>query len=279
VYDENGFKTTRLVELENNFDDFVGIYVDDANWGPLLRAEYNKNNDVEGNGFLYRKAYESISSWCDEFPEGQIVAYRERDLSDELPPMDVQLAWKLAKLNNMVPQLVIEPSGMINSRRITANSIADVPKKYNSLLHNPDGNMLVCFSIAVRPEDRGKGVPELIIPKQLMLAKKLGLRPIAYSRPGNYGQYVEKYGDIPIEKYLEIENGNLKIRDEKGRPYDKAIGMHLRLGGEIAAIIPDGRLRDWSARGYNVIVDYAKVLKDLKLEDVPAVAQPTIIQI
>jgi N-acetylglutamate synthase-like GNAT family acetyltransferase len=270
--EENGFRTAQLVELEDNFDDFVGIYIDNANWGAVLRAEYVKNDDIEGKSFLYRKAYESISSWCDEFPEGHIVAYRERDLRDELPPMDVRVAWKLDEA--YTPQLVIEPSGMINSRLIAANCIADVPKKYHGLVHDPDGNMLVCFSIAVRSEDRGKGVPELLIPEQLKLAKKLGIKHvIAYSRPGNYGQYVEQHGEIPIEKYLEIEGSNLKIKDEKGRPYDKAIGMHLRLGGKIGGIFYNARPGDKFARGYNVIVDYAKEVEKLKLEDAPAVAQ------
>jgi len=252
---------TTLDKLDNR--DFRRVVkLDCRNWWNVLSSEYNVGNISnfhERMKTVFYEEYKRVYSRLLEFPEGEVVAYCH-DLK--------------------------RPVGAISGIRINAPTIDDVPNTWHAMsdngyftTHDPKGNMLCCASIIVLntglPSERLSELKKQHISSMLLggehaLAEKLGLpNLIGYSRPMNYAEYVAKHGAIDIEKYLEVRN-------DKGRLYDKSIGMHEREINRLvrernlvfdakllarARIIPGGRPLDPQSLGYNIISDYSPTLK------------------
>jgi len=165
--------------------------------------------------------------------------------------------------------------GLISSLIIHSDSPEDVPPSWAAVTdngrirnsHDPNGNTLVCFSAVVEPEARGLNIGRLLVNAQLDLARKLGLKRVyAYSRPASYRHYKRKFHaglsddeflkQVPIEKYLTLGKGG-QPRKEGESLFDLVIGMHVGNGARVVRIIPQGRVEDKEAYGYNVLLEYS----------------------
>lgn len=200
-------------------------------WKKVLLVEYKPDNF---DGMVWGE-YDRLNAREKVFSDGQIVAY-----------------WD--KLNG--------PVGMMNSFRINAGSVDDVPVGWNNVTgngtystHVKDGNMLVCASITVIKEDKlpkeyrdefkTLHISKQLVDAQLELAIRLGVENmIAYSRPANYAKNKAKYPSM--DEYLEaVKRGDV----------NDPIGMHLHFGAAIWKVLPNAR-KDDDAGNTNIIMKY-----------------------
>jgi len=200
-------------------------------WKKVLIEEYGPK-DFDS---IVREEYNRLSAREKAFSDGQIVAY-----------------WD--ELNS--------PVGMMNSFRINASSVDDVPVGWNNVTgngtystHVQDGNMLVCASITVIKEDmlpkeyrdefKTLHISKQLVDAQLKLAIRLGVENmIAYSRPANYAKNRAKYPSL--NEYLEaVKRGDV----------NDPIGMHLHFGAAIWKVLPNAR-KDDDAGDTNIIMRY-----------------------
>ncbi|MBI5242967.1 MAG: hypothetical protein HY922_04685 [Elusimicrobia bacterium] len=229
------------------------VKLDARNWWNVLSREYGVeqiHNFHARMEIVFGRELVRLLHRCEEFPEGQIVIF-----CHELK----------------------RPVGAISSLILKAPTLADIPPTWHGATgngyfytHDPRGDTLICPSIiALHTGLPAQSISELkkqhistaLLHAQHGLAQRLGLpKMVAYSRPMNYGEYTAKYGPLPIEEYLQV-------RDEKGRLYDRSIGMHerelenfARGLGKPARILPNGRPLDPQSLGHNVLMDYSPTL-------------------
>ena len=237
---------------ERDFDRVVKLEA--RNWWNVLSREYDLEHIANFHSrmeLVFGRQLLRLLQRCDEFPEGQIVVY-----CHELK----------------------RPVGAISSLILKAATLDDVPPTWHGATgngyfttHDSNGDKLVCASIITLhsglpaqrlSELKKQHVASTLLRAQHDLAVKAGLRKmIAYSRPMNFGEYVARNGPTPIEDYL-------RVRDERGRLYDRSIGMHeheleafARGLGKPAKMLPNGRPLDPEALGYNILMDYSPTLE------------------
>ncbi len=161
-----------------------------------------KSNGIEKETILLRPASESDSmeivrvhneAWKNEqlfatvqqfssrfkiFPEGQIAAYNER--GDSIGVISSFIAdWTFDRSSLFVTQ---NDKFELTWSNATGNGFLTT--------HDPNGNTLVCPSVAVRQDYQKYGIAKQLVLFQKELAIFLGVKQlVAYSRPASYDEY------------------------------------------------------------------------------------------
>ncbi len=113
--------------------------------------------------------------------------------------------------------------------------------------HNPSGDSLYVASVAVGADAQGNGLGAKLVKSQEEFAAKMGLmRLYLGARIPGYDEYCKENGEISVDDYLALENGN-------GEPLDPEIRFYQRQGLYPAKVIPNFE-PDGPSRDYGVVL-------------------------
>lgn len=201
------------------------------------------------------------------------------------------------------PVFVAENNGVIGAALI-AQRVNKIPSKYSQLIgvDEPDGTVLVCRRITTDPDDErfSKAPRMLIAGEALSYAKGLYEKGeltdiIAYSRFGNYGEFLKAHPRTSPEIYLfttcekDKEEPAIKMQSaypiwlakqwgtqgniglflkQTGRKHaDGTVGMHLSFGATIHRLMPNACPEDTHAQGFGVLMSYTHLLTGKEPKD------------
>lgn len=122
--------------------------------------------------------------------------------------------------------------------------------------HEPDGEWLYAVESVVKEPFRGQGIGRLFMEARWQLVERLNLRGIiAGSVPFDYGQAADR---MSISEYVASV--------QSGTRTDRNLTKHLRMGFQVAQIIPQ-YVTDVGPRGYGVLIlrqnpDYREALHE-----------------
>jgi len=199
-------------------------------WLDIIRKDFNALTD-EQIKCIVTKQFRKRSEM---FPDGQLSAYH-------------------TGLNRII--------GNISSLRVASDyKFMDwnlLTGQGYFVTHNPEGASIVCPAVNTSKEVSKYGIKG--IAKQLVLAvrdvainlKRGGLKKMfVFTRPSGYRNYIAKYGNASIEKYLETKvNGHPK-------EFPDPIDLHLGLGAKIIRAVENARPADKDSLGYCVLMQY-----------------------
>lgn len=140
------------------------------------------------------------------------------------------------------------------SKDKTWNEITD-----NGMLkqtHNPLGDSLYVASVGVSSDTQGKGIGGKLVEAQIELVKQLGLKRLFLgARISGYDQYCRNNGDIQVDAYL-------KLRDGENESIDPEIRFYERQGLKPMKIVPNFE-PDSSSRDYGIVMVWENPLKQV----------------
>jgi predicted N-acetyltransferase YhbS len=201
---------------------------------PIIRAATLA--DVNALAEIEREAWPAALAASVSDVRARIVAFPEGQLLAELAGTPVGIAWA---------QRITQAD--LNAGPATFDRLTDGGRFTAS--HGPQGEIYQLIGVAVAAAGRSQRLGRRLVDSQIALARTLAdvRRIIGFTRPVGFANYPQ----LTIEQYTAL-------CDDSGKPLDPMLTFHLGAGAQMVSIHPAFRPEDELARGYGVLIEYAR---------------------